>query len=178
LTKAELLGLTFEDVDYEKRTITIRQSWVESEDSKVPVLKDCKTDGSFRKIVVSEETIRLIKRAEIRCKERCLATGKQFSKTMRVVHNKDLEPFRPKSMTRKWAETLKRHKLRHIKLHGTRHSAISWMLSQGIPLHIVQQRAGHQDPKITLSVYSHVAKEDEGVVANLLDNKLFSAVNE
>ena len=42
----------------------------------------------------------------------------------------------------------------------------------------MQARAGHQDPKITLSVYSHVAKEDEGVVADLLDAKLFCAVNE
>lgn len=49
---------------------------------------------------------------------------------------------------------------------------------KGVPLHIVQKRAGHQDPKITLSVYSHVAKDDEDLVANLLDDKLFTAVAE
>ena len=59
-----------------------------------------------------------------------------------------------------------------------RHSAISWFLSQGVPLHIVQARAGHQDPKITLSAYSHVAKDDADRVANLLDSTIFSAVNE
>ena len=42
-----------------------------------------------------------------------------------------------------------------------------------MPLHIVQARAGHQDPKITLSVYSHVAKDDENLVADLMDEKLF-----
>ena len=64
------------------------------------------------------------------------------------------------------------------KLHGTRHSAISFLLSQGVPLHIVQKRAGHQDPKITLSVYSHVAKDDERVVADKLESTIFPAVNE
>lgn len=63
-----------------------------------------------------------------------------------------------------------------IKSCSPAQRAISWLLSQGVPLHIVQARAGHQDPKITLSVYSHVAKEDENIVPDLLDSKLFKAV--
>lgn len=59
-----------------------------------------------------------------------------------------------------------------------RHSAISWLLSQGVPLHMVQQRAGHQDPKVTLSVYSHIAKDDAGRVVDLLDDRLFSGYDD
>lgn len=176
MRRGELLGLCFGDVDFDSKTITIQQSWVESEDSKRPVLKDCKTDGSYRKMVVSDETMKLLKRQKLLCKQRCLREGKRFTNKQRVICKEDGEPFLPKSFTRKWADTLKKHKLRHIKLHGTRHSAISWLLSQGVPLHIVQARAGHQDPKITLSVYSHVAKEDENIVPDLLDSKLFKAV--
>lgn len=178
MRRGELLGLCFEDIDFEKRTVTIQHSWVESEDSKKPVLKDCKTDGSYRKMVVSEETMKLLKRQQLLCKQICLREGKRFTGKQRVVCKQDGEPFLPKSFTAKWIDTLKKYDLRHIKLHGTRHSAISWLLSQGIPLHIVQARAGHQDPKITLSVYSHVAKEDEGMVADLLDEKLFCAIDE
>lgn len=178
MRRGELLGLTFGDVDFEKKMVTIRHSWVETDDSKVAILKDCKTDGSFRQMVVSDETIRLLKRQELLCKQICLREGKPFTKKQRVICKKDGNPYLPKSFTRKWAETLKKYGLRHIKLHGTRHSAISWLLSQGVPLHIVQGRAGHKDPKITLSVYSHIAKEDESMVANLLNEKLFTAVNE
>ena len=178
MRRGELLGLCFEDIDFEKKIVTIQHSWVESEDSKKPVLKDCKTDGSYRRMIVSDETIRLLKRQQLQCKQICLREGKRFSGKQRVVCKIDGDPFLPKSFTRKWADTLKKHGLRHIKLHGTRHSAISWLLAQGVPLHVVQARAGHQDPKITLSVYSHVAKEDEGVVADLLDEKLFGMINE
>lgn len=173
MRRGELLGLCFGDVDFENKTVTIGHSWVESPDSKNPVLKDCKTDSSYRKIVVSDRTIQLLKRQELYCKEICLKMGKPFTKEQRVICKNDGEPFLPKSFSRKWARTLKSNGLRHIKLHGTRHSAISLLLSKGVPLHIVQQRAGHQDPKITLSVYSHVAKEDKGMVANLLDDTIF-----
>ena len=177
LRRGEVLGLTFGDVDYEKRTITVRQSWVETKDSKGPILKDTKTSSSLRSIVVSNRTMQLIKQQELHCKALCLRQGKPFTKDQRIVCKEDGTPYLPKSFTRKWSRTLKKHGIRHIKLHGTRHSAISWLLSQGIPLHIVQARAGHKDPKITLSVYSHVAKDNEGVVAELMDEKLFRATN-
>lgn len=47
-----------------------------------------------------------------------------------------------------------------------------------LPIQIAQQRAGHQDPKITLSVYSHVSKDKESLVADMLEDVLFSAVGE
>ena len=43
---------------------------------------------------------------------------------------------------------------------------------------IVQQRAGHKDPQITLVAYSHVAKDKQNLVAEKLDSLIFSAVNE
>lgn len=103
---------------------------------------------------------------------------KKFHNTNFVICQENGKAFLPKSFTRKWARTLEIHGLRHIKLHGTRHSAISLLLSEGIPLHIVQQRAGHKDPQITLAVYSHVAKDKQNIVAEKLDNLIFSAVNE
>lgn len=104
--------------------------------------------------------------------------GEKFCNSNHVICKKNGEPYRPKSFTRKWAKTLKNNGLRHIKLHGTRHSAISLLLSEGVPIQIAQQRAGHQDPKITLSVYSHVSKDKESLVADTLEEVLFSAVGE
>lgn len=62
MRRGELLGLRYSDINFETSTITICHSLVESEDSKVAVLKDCKTDSSNRKIVVSEYTMKLLKK--------------------------------------------------------------------------------------------------------------------
>lgn len=178
MRRGELLGLRYSDINFETSTITIRHSLVESEDSKIAVLKDCKTDDSHREMVVSGYTMKLLRKQKAKYKENKLKYGKDFNNTDYVVCQEDGSPFLPKSFTRKWARTLEMHNLRHIKLHGTRHSAISMLLSEGIPLHIVQQRAGHKDPQITLAVYSHIAKDKENIVAEKLDSLIFSAVNE
>lgn len=178
LRRGELLGLCYSDIDFENHTITFQHSFVESAKSTEPVLKDCKTDGSYRKMVVSDYTIGLLKKQRLWYNENRLKYGQNFCNSNRVICKENGEPFLPKSFTRKWARTLEKYGLRHIKLHGTRHSAISLLLSEGTPLHIVQQRAGHQDPKITLSVYSHVAKDNQNLVADKWDAIFKPASNE
>lgn len=173
LRRGELLGLCYSDIDFETNTVLIQHSFVESADSKHPILKGCKTDGSYRKMVVSKYTMHLLKEQQLKYKRNRLKYGANFTDSGRVICQEDGKPFLPKSFSRKWTRTLKKYGLRHIKLHGTRHSAISMLLSQGIPLHIVRERAGHQDPKVTLSVYSHVAKDNQNLVADKLDDILF-----
>lgn len=178
MRRGELLGLKFSDIDFDRSIVTIRHSLVESEDSKVSVLKDCKTDESYREILVTEHTMKLLRKQRAIYKENKLRYGKAFVDDNFVICQENGKPFLPKSFTRKWTRTLEIHGLRHIKLHGTRHSAISLLLSEGLPLHMVQQRAGHKDPKITLSVYSHVARDKQNIVAEKLNDLIFSAVNE
>lgn len=178
MRRGELLGLKYSDINFETSTVTICHSLVESEDSKVAILKDCKTDSSYRKIVVSDHTMKLLKKQRAIYKANKLRLGKDFNDTDYVVCQENGQCFLPKSFTRRWARTLEIHNLRHIRLHDTRHSAISLLLSEGVPVHIVQQRAGHKDPQITLAVYSHVAKDKLNMVAEKMDSLIFSAVNE
>ena len=177
LRRGELLGLRYSDIDFDKKEVTIQYTWAETE-GKEPILKTCKTESSYRKMIVSDYTISLLKRQKSIYLRNKMKYGDRFCDSKRVICKENGEPFLPKSFTRKWARTLEKYGLRHIKLHGTRHSAISLLLSEGVPIQIAQQRAGHQDPKITLSVYSHVSKDKESLVADMLEDVLFSAVGE
>jgi integrase len=177
MRRGELLGLCFSDIDWETNTVTIQKSWTEGANGN-PVLKDCKTDSSYRKIVVTDYTMKLLRKQKLLYMKNRMKYGDEFCNSDRVVCKENGEPFLPKSFTHKWAKTLKRHGLRHIKLHGTRHSAITLLLSEGLALNLVQARAGHKDPKVTLAVYSHVANDKQGVVAEALQSLIFSAVNE
>ena len=176
LRRGELLGLRFSDIDFENKKITINYSWVESSDDKKPILKDCKTECSHRTMVVSDYTIKLLRKQKLTYMSNRIKYGSKFVNSDRVICKENGEPYRPKSFTHKWGTTLKKYNLRHIKLHGTRHSAISFLLAEGVPLNIVQQRAGHKDPKITLAVYSHVAKDRQNIAADKFEDILFSAV--
>lgn len=177
MRRGELLGLRYSDIDFDKKEVTIQHAWTETETNE-PVLKDCKTESSYRKLIVSDHTINLLRRQRTIYMRNRMKYGEKFCNSNHVICKENGEPYRPKSFTSKWSKTLKKCGLRHIKLHGTRHSAISLLLSEGVPIQIAQQRAGHQDPKITLGVYSHVSKDKESLVADTLEDVLFSAVGE
>ena len=59
-------------------------------------------------------------------------------------------------------------------IHDLRHAHATWLLSNGIPVHTVADRLGH-DPAVLLRDYSHVLDQDRHVVpdtvAQLLDTK-------
>lgn len=173
MRRGELLGLKYTDINFDTREITIRNSLVETSDSKVSELKSCKTESSYRKLMVGKNTIRLLKKQHKLYKQNKLKEGKNFHDEGFVICQSNGKCFLPKSFTRKWTRTLQKNGLRHMKMHGTRHTGISMLLANGVPVHMVQQRAGHSTPDLTLSIYAHVAKDQEDIIADKIDALLY-----
>lgn len=49
----------------------------------------------------------------------------------------------------RWDEVVRRLGLGGLVRHGLRHTALTWMADSGVPLHVLQRVAGHQDPAVT-----------------------------
>lgn len=47
---------------------------------------------------------------------------------------------------------------KHLSTHIFRHTHISMLVEQGVPLKAIMKRVGHNDPKTTLAVYTHVTE--------------------
>ncbi len=62
----------------------------------------------------------------------------------------------PDHMTKKFADLLKEHGLKHIRLHDLRHSCASNMLASGVPMKEIQEWLGHSNFSTTADVYSHL----------------------
>ena len=45
------------------------------------------------------------------------------------------------------------------RLHDLRHVHAMHLLSTGVPVHVVADRLGKEDPSITLRVYAHVLRQ-------------------
>lgn len=58
---------------------------------------------------------------------------------------------------------------KHISTHIFRHTHISLLSELGIPLRAIMQRVGHNDPRTTLSIYSHVTENMTDIVIEKLD---------
>jgi uncharacterized protein YjbI with pentapeptide repeats len=46
--------------------------------------------------------------------------------------------------------------IKTIKFHGLRHTCATLRLQAGVPVHVVQERLGHQRIEVTLGIYAHV----------------------
>ena len=64
------------------------------------------------------------------------------------------EPYFPSNVTKAWASFLKKNGLKHIPLHGLRHTFATVALSEGAPLEAVSEALGHSSIKITKDIYA------------------------
>jgi len=51
------------------------------------------------------------------------------------------------------------------RIHDLRHSHASWLLAQGIPIHVVQARLGHESIQTTVDTYSHLLPDAQAMAA-------------
>ena len=59
-------------------------------------------------------------------------------------------------MTKEFSDLLKKHGLKHIRLHDLRHSCASNMLASGVQMKEIQEWLGHSNFSTTTDVYSHL----------------------
>lgn len=52
------------------------------------------------------------------------------------------------------------------RLHDLRHSHASWLLGNGVPIHVVQARLGHESIQTTVDTYSHLLPDAQLGAAN------------
>ena len=60
--------------------------------------------------------------------------------------------------------------VKEITLHEFRHSHVSLLISEGVPITDISYRVGHADPSITLSIYSHMLRKKKDPVLDVLNN--------
>ncbi len=65
-------------------------------------------------------------------------------------------PLEPRNVNRSFDRLLRRHQLKHIRLHDLRHSIGSLMLANGESPRVVMEVLRHSQIAMTMNVYSHV----------------------
>jgi Phage integrase family/Phage integrase, N-terminal SAM-like domain len=62
------------------------------------------------------------------------------------------------------------------KFHALRHLHITYLLKNGVPVHVVSARAGHSRASITLDAYSHLLGDENELAAKQADEILRGAL--
>ncbi|WRD29095.1 site-specific integrase [Helicobacter pylori] len=144
LRTGEQLALTWEDIDFNEKTITINKSLNELGQITTP-----KNKPSIREVDLLEPVGKILK--ELQASE---PANKKF-----VFISM---PKRSTMFQRAFRSLLRALNLKDRKLYTTRHTFASLMLSQGEEAMWVSKTLGHKDLNTTYKTYSHyIPKQDK-----------------
>ncbi|WP_262490987.1 site-specific integrase [Mycobacterium simiae] len=153
LRRGEIAGLRWADVDLKAKTLEVANNRVSA--GGVTVENDPKSHASRRELPLPARLVKVLRAAKRRQAAERLALGEHYCGGDYVVSNEVGDPYNPAVLSRCWAAAVAAAGVRHIKLHGGRHTAATLMHLDGVPVAVIAAWIGHSDPTLTLRVYAH-----------------------
>lgn len=170
LRRSELLGLQWDSVDFENRTLTVKHTVSRVTQS---VAKDkTKNASSYRSFPLTEEAEAVFRTAKKQEAENRRLLGRAYRENPYIFKWPDGTPFTPGYVSRHFRLLLQKHGLPHIRFHELRHSCASLLLNQGYSLKDVQEWMGHADIQMTANIYGHLDIQRKQAIAALLSDSL------
>lgn len=149
----ELLALTYEDIDLEKRIFSISKSYqrIKGKDMVTPP----KTPKSNRKVTIPSFLAEELK-------EYC-------SRLYGITPNERMFRFTKSFMEHEIVRGIKETGVKRIRLHDLRHSHASLLVEMGFQPLAIAERLGHEKIEITLNTYSHLYPNKQAELAEQLE---------
>ena len=122
---------------------------------------------SRRLLELSSETVEMLRGVRRRQLEAQLAAGPKWRETGYVFTNAAGQPLDSNRLTADFREIVRRAGLRHLTLHGLRHTNATLMIRDGVDVLVLSRRLGHASVRTTLDLYGHLmpGMQDQAVGA-------------
>jgi integrase len=163
----EVVGLRWSDIDFHAERLHIR--WALQRGPDGLVLVEPKSHSSRRAVSIPKFLVRTLKRHRRDQAQRRLRVGERWREGGFVIDTGDGSPVSPETVSRRFADFVRRHGLPKMRFHDLRHAHATLMLAQGVHPKVVSERLGHSSIAITLDTYSHVIPALQHEAAGVLD---------
>ena len=175
LRRGEAVGLSWGDVDFIGNTVNVCHSF-----DRFRNLKSPKTAAGARILPMPSITASALhKRHEAQLALYGSGPNEFVSRTpegpvmkpgVAVVTGNYEKRVNPDSFSRWWRENRERLGVPETTLHELRHSFLSIAAQQGVHPSVMQKLAGHNSPKITLDIYTHVNMDQQRQAIETIQN--------
>lgn len=153
LRQGEALGLTWNDIDLDRGTVTVRHALQRAPGGGMTHVQP-KSRAGYRTIPMTPETqAALAAHRDRQDRERDLAGTVWADQLGLVFTQANGRPLSPEMDSRAWHALLRRAGVPSTRLHTARHTAITMWLLAGVPLHIAKVWAGHSSVQMTSDTY-------------------------
>jgi len=162
----ELLGLQWGDLDWNLGTLHICRQLAR----RGELFADLKTKAGKRTIKLGGDTlVALRSHYELQLLERRKA-GDAWQEHDLLFTTRTGSPIKHKNLLDRYFQPLVfKAGIPQIRFHDLRHTAVSLMLSNGVPIFVVSKIIGHSRPSITSDTYGHLVAGADDQVGQMMD---------
>lgn len=173
LRRSELCGMKWNSIDFDKNTITLNSSVVQtSVNGKLLLIqKDVMKNASSKRTMplIPEIKEALLKLKEQQDKNRAYFKNGYNQQYLDYVWVDDIGKLvNPNTVTCHFKSFLAQHGLPKIRFHELRHSCASLLIACGVSIKEIQEWLGHSAISTTADIYSHLNYTSKLNVANTL----------
>ena len=186
LRTAELIGLTWDSIDWKKRTLTINKSLEYRHRDGYWRAGPPKTKKSYRTIPLTDKAYDILRscyderttRRESELLNQVLEytdrrTGRRACFLMRelvFINFRTGEPIKNSSYDTHLYKLCDKAGIKHFGMHTLRHTYATRAIERGVPPKVLQQLLGHASIKTTMDRYVHVTDESLSKAILLFQN--------
>jgi integrase len=154
LRKGEILGLRWEDVDFDVARLRITGS-LQRQRGRLERTAT-KTEASIRAIALPPSLLAMLcehKQRQVQMR----AVARRWTETGLVFTSSVGTPIEPSDLSRHFKQVLKEAGLpEHTRFHDLRHSCATLLIVMGVHPRVVMEILGHSQISTTMNIYAHV----------------------
>ena len=179
--RSEVLGLRWSDIDFNRNTITVRNSVVEVENKDINTKykkkqvnrEKLKTKSSFRVLPLLSE----IKEYLLEIEKQIEENKQKFKNSYNYEYSDNIcvdelgNLIKLDYVTKTFKKAANKLKYEDISFHTLRHSVATLLHQEGFSLKVIQHWLGHSNISTTADIYTHLSLEDLSEVANIFNKQ-------
>lgn len=167
LRAGELSGLTWNDVDFDNKSLYVRRGMqkittYDDEFNKVSrerKITDVKTENSYRVVPMLDKVVRILKEYKekvIKEQNELAELGTGFSEDDFIFKTKSNNPITSEYLRKHCQQICESHNFRKVGIHELRHTFATRSIEAGIDLRVLQEILGHASYSTTADIYVHI----------------------
>ena len=162
LRQGECCALTWDDIDLEKKEVSINKTITTKLKGQLYTISSPKTVNSNRVLPIPLKLTNSLYRLKEHAKKKKYFSDKWF------VFGDEL-PFRESTIQARKNKYCKLANVKQIRIHDFRHSCASFLIQHGASIVLVSKYLGHAKISITLDTYTHLYKSELLEVSKMID---------
>ena len=173
LRRGELLGLWWQDIDWDKKQVHIVRNRVVVNGKSV--VKEPKTANGVRIIDMPDQLVQKLRKHKLTCTGNRMRLGSAYTDSDYIIVHPDGRPIYPEYLSQMLTKLQKKANLPQYRFHDLGHLCATIMLLQGVNVKVAQERLGHKDISTTMNIYSHVLPSSARDAAEKIGSLVFAS---